>query len=492
MEQGLDERLKERIHGMFYPKTIAVLGASRDPAKWGHRVVSNIRLGGFLGECIPVNPEGGEIAGLAAVRSLDEISSKIDLALIVVAPEKVVDSIEACIEKGVKSIFVITAGFSEAGEEGIAVEKEMARLALDSRIPLSGPNGQGITCTQGFLCAQMYPIMPPEGHISIITASGNIGVTMANLALHHNVGISKVMSAGNEAMLTTAHYLDYLTDDPDTNVIAVYLEGARDGRMLMDSLQKAVKVKPVIVLKAGSSLLGSRAASSHTGALSGADRIYEGMLSQTGAIRVETMDELFETAATFDCQPLPKGRRTAVVTVGGGWGVLAADAASRYGLDLPELPEEIRTSLDRMLPRRWSRANPIDFAAGEGPEVQVHTLDLLMRSDRFDAVVLLGVGHTSLAAHLIMSSRLGSDPAAVRRAQVMMAHDLNKTRKTLALAHLYPKPLIMASDAVVSSRSANPALALMREERKHVLASPDSAMRVLGHLCTYASGRDRA
>ena len=485
-----DKKILESLSRMLNPKSVAVLGVSHNPLKWGHRVLHSLLAGKFQGRLYPVNPRGGRLLGLEVSPSIQEITDPVDLALIIVPPQFVLEAVKGCVEKKVGSIFVITAGFSEVGTQGKKVEREMAEMAGEAGIALGGPNGQGLTCAQAHLCAQMYPIMPPTGGISLITQSGNIGVTMAHMALYHDVGFSKIISAGNEAALTTAHYLDYLAEDPDTEVVALYMEGVEQGRHLLSALERVSRRKPVVVLKSGHTEGGARAAISHTGSLAGEDRIYEAAFRQTGAVRVRSLEGLFDTAATFATQPLPAGNRVAMVTVGGGWGVLGADAAAESGLTLPRLPKEILEGLDQRLPDRWSRANPIDFAAGGTPGVMLHTVEKLLDAPQFDSLAVLGLGHPSLAAHFVRDSSLGGDPTIRQLTQQMTAADVEETQAVADQVRSRGKPFVVASDAALSYKEVeNEAVFALKERGFHLLSIPDRALRVLGKVTAYAQWR---
>ncbi len=487
-----NKSLVQRMHRMFYPQTVALVGASANPAKWGNRVLHSILSGGFGGRVVPVNPKGGKILGMDVAPSLEAVPGPIDLVLIVVPPEHVMGVLADCVRLDVGSVFMITAGFSESGPEGHEREAQMHRLLSRAGIPLGGPNGQGITCTQADLCAQMFPIVPPKGGISLVAQSGNVGVSLSHKAVYHNIGLSKTISAGNEASLTTADYLDYLADDRDTKVIAVYLEGVDDGRRFLAAMSRAARKKPVVVLKSGRTNFGARAAVSHTGALAGSDRIYDGALRQAGAQRVFDLEELFDAAAAFATMPLPRGNRLALVTEGGGWGVLASDAAADQGLDLAPLPQEVIATLDQLLPPRWSRNNPIDFVAADDPRTTRKTFQMLLESSQYDAVAWLGVGYVSLSAALVSESTLSREPGAAQVLDMLVQEDRRLARDVLAMARSSGKTFLFASDAAISAQViGNPALDALREQGCHVYPSPERALRALGHLVRYADWRRR-
>jgi acyl-CoA synthetase (NDP forming) len=486
------DHIKRSLHRMFNPHTVAVIGASYEPQKWGHRVLHSLMSAGFAGRLVPVNPKGGEILGFPVAENVKQIEGEVDLALIITPSPHVMSTLDDCIEKNVGAVFVITAGFSEVDEKGLQTEKEMAARALRGQVAVGGPNGQGITCTQAKLCGQMYPIMPPTGGVSLVTQSGNIGVTLAHMALYHGIGFSKIISAGNEAAATTADYLDYLAEDDDTTVIAVYLEGAADGRHLLAAMQRASAQKPIVVLKSGHTAQGARAAISHTGSLAGSDQVYDAAFRQAGVVRVASLEDLFDTAAVFATQPLPAGKRVGMITVGGGWGVLGADAAEKEGLLLPDLSPEIRAQLDARLPQRWSRSNPIDFAAAGNPEIMIKGVELMLECEAFDSLVVLGSGHPSLAAHFVENSSLGRNAHVRQFIDLMRAADVKEVKAVAAAAAARHKPLIIASDAALSYKEIqNNAVWALRKEGQHVLSIPDRALRVLGHLTRYALWRQR-
>ena len=302
--------------------------------------------------------------------------------------------------------FLTSAGYGEAGPDGVRAQRELVALADELGILLAGPNGQGVVSTPADLCAQIVAPYPPAGRIGIASQSGNFVSSFENWSVQTGVGVSRAVSAGNAAALSVADYLDWYADDDATAVSLAYVEGVEDGRALFDRLASVVRRKPVVLVRGGTTASGQRAAASHTGSLAADDRIFDGMCRQAGVTRAATIEEAFEAAATFATQPLPRGPRTAVLTTAGGWGVVTADAiARRARLELAALPDDLRAAIDEKLPPRWSRNNPIDFAGGETRDTIPEVMELVANHSDIDAIVYLGLGIQSNSASSCAKAR---------------------------------------------------------------------------------------
>src|SRR5213078_517739 len=298
-----------------------------------------------------------------------------------------------CAAKGVRAAFLTSAGYGEAGPEGKVAQDELVRLADELDMVLAGPNGQGVISTPSSMCAQIVAPYPPPGRIGIASQSGNFVSSFMNYARHYGVGVSRAVSAGNAAAVTVPDYLDFFAEDPETDVGLAYVEGITDGRAYFEAIRSVAQRMPLVVVKGGASDVGARAAASHTGSLATDDRVFDGACRQAGVVRAPTIEEAYEVAATFATQPLPKGPNVCVVSTAGGWGVVTADAISRTaGLRLMPLPDDLKEELDRHLPPRWSRNNPIDMAGGETKDTIPTVLEIAARHPKVDSVVLLGMG----------------------------------------------------------------------------------------------------
>jgi len=377
---------------LFAPRAVAVVGASNDPLKWGGSLMHNLMSGGFPGPIYPVNSRGGTVLDLPAFASITELPEVPDLALVAVGATHVNSVIEQCGERGIPVALVVAAGYSEAGEAGAAAEAELVKVARDCGVTLIGPNCMGLLSTHSQLHAVGFlELQPQPGGLSIISQSGNIGVQLVTRAERRCVGIDKYVTVGNQASTTALDVLDALGDDPETSAVLVYLEEIGDGRRFIDVLRRITRKKPVVVLPGGMTDYGRRAAASHTGAMAGSTDVFLAATRQTGCLVRTGPDESLDLALCLSALPLPTGRRVAVMTLGGGWGVLAADELARNGLELAALEPTVLAALDELLPGYWCRSNPVDLVAAVGPDLAASTLTMLVESEAIDAVVVLGI-----------------------------------------------------------------------------------------------------
>ncbi|MCX5858819.1 MAG: CoA-binding protein [Proteobacteria bacterium] len=473
----------ERFAPLFSPRTLAVVGASKDARKWGFTVLRNLISGGFTGKIYPVNPREPEIMGLKVFPSLAAIPGEIDLAIVIVPSPQVLSVLQDCRQRGVKAVFIITSGFGETGDEGKSIEKEIARIAEEGRILLAGPNGQGLVNTKVKMYALMGAITPEVGHISLVSQSGNVGGTLMSRGTQLQVGFQKFISSGNEAFLKTEDYLEYFGADPDTRVILAYVEGIKDGRRFVEVAGRVARKKPVLLLKGGRTRAGNRATASHTGSMSSEDALLTDALKQAGVIQVDGMEDLFDLGVAFIRQPLPRGKRAGILTIGGGWGVLAADAAEREGLDVVPLPPGVIAELDRFLPAWWSRVNPVDTVAGTAGGMLLKSLKVLLACPEIDGLILLGIGHNYPLAKKIKESPFYPDFGLDKIADQMMQDDLATAAEIVSLMDQYQKPVVTSSEAAAYSRVVgNQALQILEREGIITYTTPDKAARVLATL----------
>lgn len=335
---------------LFYPLTIALLGASRVPGKVGHDILANLIDGGYGGTIIPVNPAGGELFGLKVHPSLDEYRGPIDLAIIAVPKGEVITIARDCLQKGARCIAVITAGFKETGRDGAILEQELAELCRRNGARLLGPNCLGLLNTGHSLNSSFAGAMPKAGRIAVFSQSGALCTSILDVARGRDLGLSKLVSIGNKADITEDDLLEYFGTDPDTDVIIGYLENIVAGDSFIKRASEAAAKKPVIILKSGTSQAGRRAAASHTGVMTGADTAYGAAFKRAGVIRADTFEALFDYATALSMQPLPKGDRVLVITNAGGPGTMAADAIEHSGLKVAELATNTAASLRERLP----------------------------------------------------------------------------------------------------------------------------------------------
>jgi acyl-CoA synthetase (NDP forming) len=378
------------MKALVAPRSMAVVGASGDITKWGGSALLSIIDGGYTGTIYPVNPKGGEFFGLKAYTSIDELPEAPDMALLAVGGHQIAPMLEQCGRKGIRAAIAIAAGFSEMGEGGAEAEREIARIATEGGVTLMGPNCMGMISNEVSLHAVGFVVLhPAKGSLSFVSQSGNIGVQTTNTCQRRGIGIDKFLSVGNEAQIGVIEAFDYLRGDPNTTSIMAYMEGIDDGRRFMDVARKTTAAKPLVVLRTGLTEFGSRAAASHTGAMAGDAAVWEAAARQCGVITCTSTQEVVDLGTCLAYNPVPKGRRVAIVTNGGGAGVMCSDEAARAGLQLADLPPELWVELDQILPPFYSRHNPLDMVAAAGGDVGPKVVTAVAECEGVDAVIVL-------------------------------------------------------------------------------------------------------
>jgi acyl-CoA synthetase (NDP forming) len=430
---------------IFEPSSIAFLGATSNPMKWGFRIFANIVNGGFQGRLYPINPTKQEILGRKVYKTVGEIPEIPDLAVIVIPPPGVPAVLRECADKGIKAVVVITAGFAEVDIEGEKRQQEMADIAQRAGLRFIGPNTDGIVNPHHKLYAEMPPIFPYAGPISIVSQSGNIVGTMMRLAIDSGFGCAKCISSGNEADLHAEDYIRYLADDPQTRVILSYVEGFKDGSRFFEAAKEVTRKKPIVMLKTGETPAGAIAAKSHTASLAGMDTVVDAMCQQSGIIRVRHLDELVDAGTAFLCHPLPRGRRVGIVTAGGGWGVLAADACAKLGLDVVQFPPETINELNSFMPAWWSHGNPVDMVAGIFGDGVMRCIEVVMRSPVVDGVIFLGI---MPALPMEQFSRAAKLEDRDRMRDAILSAIINVFDKLKELTDKYDKPIVVGSEPI--------------------------------------------
>ena len=377
------------LESLFSPKSVAVIGASRTPGKVGHEVVSNLINGGFEGDIVPINPSADEVLGLKCYPDLKDYPGKIDLGLIAIPTRFVRVAVESCVAAGAGAIVVITAGFKEVGEEGAQLEKELARYCAAQGVRLVGPNCLGLLNTHAKLNASFASRMPKAGNISVLSQSGALVTAILDWFAARQLGMGKMVSIGNKADLNENDFLRVFAEDEETDVIVGYLESIIDGDEFIRVAEATSSIKPVMILKAGTTQAGTKAASSHTGSLAGADIAYGAAFHRAGVIRAEGFEELFDYATAFAMQPLPRGNRVAIITNAGGPGIMAADAVENSGMEVAVLSNSIATALKKKLPDAASVGNPIDVLGDAEPDRYVMAVNAAQDDEGVDAIVII-------------------------------------------------------------------------------------------------------
>lgn len=376
----------------FRPRSVAVIGASSDPKKLGHAVLDNLVNGGFLADgrrVFPINPRGGPILGQAAYPSVGDVPEPIDLAVIVIPYMQVPEALRECGEKGIPAAVVISAGFREAGREGLEREQELIAISRQFGIRLIGPNCLGVIDTVTPLNASFSAGMPPGGPMAFMSQSGALGTAILDWAQAGRLGLSKFVSLGNKADVNEIDLLRAWADDESSRVILCYIEGLPDGQEFMQVARQVSKGKPVVAIKSGITQAGARAVTSHTGSLAGSEQAYQAAFRQAGVVRATTLEDLFDCARAFGYLPPLQGDRVAIVTNAGGPGILATDALERAGLALARFdPERIR-ALEQFLPDAASAANPVDLLGDARADRYRFALEQVCADPHVDAVLVI-------------------------------------------------------------------------------------------------------
>lgn len=354
------------MKALFEPESIAVIGAAREREKLGNIILRNLISSKFQGRLYPVNPRADEVLGMKCYHSISDIPDKVDL-IVVVVPNRIVPSvIEEAGEFGVKAAIIISAGFKEIGLEGAELEHRVGELAKGYGMRVLGPNCLGLINRHHNMNATFTRNYPKKGRIAITSQSGAICTSLLDWASRTNIGFSKFISVGNKVDIDEADLMDYLKEDDETAVIGMYIEGTNRGEAFLNNANETTRTKPILALKSGRTSSGAKAASSHTGALSGSDAVYEAALRQTGVVRARTIDEFFDLLLVFGLMPLPEGDGVAIVTNAGGLGVMAADATSDYGLNMASFDSPTIEKLKSYLPNEANFYNPVDVL-GDSP-----------------------------------------------------------------------------------------------------------------------------
>ncbi len=374
----------EALQALFRPQSIAVVGASTAPEKLGYQILKNILEAGFPGKIYPVNPKAQEILGRPCYPSITALPDSVDLGVIIIPARLVPDAIREGSSRGMKGAIVISGGFSETGPEGEALQAELIKAAHETRIAVVGPNCQGINHPHHPLCAS-WPLLTKRGRMAVISQSGTVGAALMDWASQEELGVSAFVSLGNRADVDESDLIHYFANDPETRVIAIYMEGVKMAQKFLQAVRTCRK--PLVILKAGRTPKGRRAAESHTRSLAGQDEVYEGVFRQFGVHRAQDLEQMYDFSKALAYLPRPKGPKLLIVTSSGGSGILATDTAEMTGLDVAPLPEEITTRLRGVLPRHCIVANPLDLTGDATAQMYREVAEAA--APYFDAIALI-------------------------------------------------------------------------------------------------------
>ena len=450
------------LETLFYPKTVAVIGASREPGKVGYEIVANLLNSKFEGKIIPINPKASDVLGVKCYPDLATAGVPVDLAVIVVPLKAVISSARGAIQAGAKSIVVITAGFKEVDAQGAALEKELVEVCRAGGARLMGPNCVGLLNTDHHMNATFAPSMPPPGRISVISQSGALCVAILDWCKARNMGLGKVISFGNKADLNEVDFLQALAEDKQTAVVAGYLESIGEGDEFLRVAEQTANAKPVVILKVGVTQAGAKAAASHTGSLAGADMAYGAAFKRSGVIRAENFEALFDYAQAFAMQPLPEGIRVGIITNAGGPGIMATDAAEISGLKVVSPTDDTKKRLREFLPAAAAVNNPVDVIGDADPDRYTRAFAILQEDPNIDAIVVVATPQ-NMTQPMILAEKL-------------------------AKAHLGKKPVLAA---FLGGEEVFKAQQRLMELNIPAYPSAERAVASLQALCDYAAWRKR-
>lgn len=442
---------------LFAPQSVAVFGASDTPDSIGQIVFHNMLESGYKGRLYAINPKRKEVQGQPCHADIGEIDAAIDLVVIATPPATVPAIIEACGRHGVKAAVIISAGFAESGPAGKALEREVLDHALHHGIRLIGPNCLGIMRPGIGLNATFNHGNANRGHLAIVSQSGALCTAILDWAKNNDVGFSSVVSLGSSADVDFGEILDYLITDPETHSVLLYIEGIHDARSFMSAVRAIARVKPVILVKVGRHAAGSKAAMSHTASLAGSDAVFDAAVRRLGVIRVQTISQLFSAARAMSCGFHPGGNRLAVVTNGGGPGVMAADRAADLGIQLAELSAASLHKLDAVLPLHWSHGNPVDLIGDAGAERYQAAVKICLEDEAVDGVLVI------------------LTPQAMTR-------PLEVAECIIQLSEQHTKPLITCW---MGERQVQQARELLIAAKKPHFRTPEPAVEVFSYLSAY-------
>jgi acetyl coenzyme A synthetase (ADP forming)-like protein len=442
-------------------RSIAVVGASQDPNKVGYAICRNLLA--FPGKLYPVNPKSGEILGRQAFPALSSIPDTVDVAVVAIPAKGVPQVVREAGEKKIPLVIVISSGFREAGDQGKEIEAEILSIAHQYGIRIMGPNCLGLMLPHQGINTTFDPVSPKPGNIAFISQSGAIITTIVDWSLPEEIGMSVVISVGNQADLTFEDFVQFAGRDPNTKAIILYVEQIKYGRRFMEVVSRITPKKPVVAIKAGASLVGQKAASSHTGSLAGSHAVYLAAFRQAGVIPVLSIREAFQAAELLASEGYPKGTRAVVITNAGGFGVLSSDYAERYNIDMIEFSADLVHELDAVLPTDWSRQNPIDMVGDASADRFAKTFDIMIKNqDLWDIAFIIAVPSAI------------SDPMRVANEIVRFSRHTHK----------------MTVGCMIGGDSMKTPLRILRDAQIPNFPDLEDAFKAVGNICRHTCSAD--
>jgi acetyl coenzyme A synthetase (ADP forming)-like protein len=400
VERYSQEEILTAMTRIMKPRAVAVIGASNETGKIGNSVMKNLVNGGYQGDIYPINPKGGEVLGLKAFPSITDVPGDVDVAVFAVPAKFVGGALEQCGEKGVAGAILIPSGFAETGEQEL--QDEVVAIARKTGVRILGPNIYGYYYLPESLCATFCTPYDVRGSVALSSQSGGIGMAILGFSRSTRMGVSAIVGVGNKADIDEDDLLTFFESDDNTNLIAMHLEDLKDGRAFAETASRVSKKKPVVVLKAGRTDMGARAASSHTGALAGNDKVYDDILRQSGVVRAPGLNEMLQYARGIPLLPTPKGENVVIITGAGGSGVLLSDACVDNGLQLMSIPGDLDEAFKKFIPPFGASGNPVDITGGEPPSTYRNTIALGLSDERIHALIL-GYWHTIVTPPMVFA-----------------------------------------------------------------------------------------
>lgn len=456
--QNFIERYPQPLDALFLPSSVAVIGAKDDRGSVAATILHNLKSGGLKGNIYPVNPKRSEVMGLTCYPSITAVPGRVDLAVIVTPAATVPSLVAQCVEAGVKSCIIISAGFKELGPSGIQLEEQIVRSARRGKMPVIGPNCLGVMNPVHGLNATFARGMALPGNVAFISQSGAMCTAVLDWSYRENIGFSAFVSIGSMADVNWGTLIDYLGNDPHTRSLLLYMETIGDARSFLTAAREVALEKPIIVIKAGRSQAAAQAAASHTGSLAGSDDVFDAALERVGVLRVNSISELFSMASVLSRQARPRGPRLTIVTNAGGPAVLATDAAVLNQAVLTPLSQQTVDQLNLFLPSAWSRSNPVDILGDATPETYAKTLDVISRDEDTDGILV------------VLSPQDMTDPT--KAAQALIPY-----------AQLPGKPLLASW---MGGETVKEGAQILTESRIPVFEYPDDAAKTFAMMWRYS------
>jgi acetyltransferase len=462
---------KKELNKMLRPKSVAVIGASATPGKIGYSVIKNLLKDGYKGKIYPINQKESEILGIKCYAEVKDVPGEIDSAIMCVPAKVMPEVTEECGKKGVKGLIVITSGFSEVGRKDL--EDQVVEIARRYNMRVLGPNIVGSLSNSDKFNGSFCPSLPLPGKASLISQSGALLIALAMATWTRKVGFDKLISIGNMADVDFADLIEWLDDDEDTSCVSLYIEGLKNGRRFIDAAKNSKK--PIIALKSGVSAHGAAAAASHTGSLAGAAKVYGSAFKQAGVIQASDLNNLFDRTLGLSSQPPMKGENLLVLTNGGGVGVLATDAAERYGLPLKFAPEDVQTEMKKHMPEFGSAKNPVDMTGMAGGEWYYETVKYAISNKWVNGLVILYC-ETAITnpPEIAEAIKRGLDDSKVKNKPVTVSFvGGEKSDQAIAWLNEHGIPAFFAPDVAVNVIAALREYAILQEQKNHVSTKPN-------------------